>query len=522
MIGDDGILPSGWVRVKLEELGMGRTRSVDPAKHPDKEFELWSVPSFPSGDPEIQIGADIGSTKQHVEPGDVLLCKINPRINRVWVVERRHPFEQIASSEWIVFRNSEVEPLFLMHRLREGVFRDRLCADVSGVGGSLTRARPQTVKNLDITLPPIAEQRRIVAKIEVLQQRSRKARETLAEVGPLLEQYRQSLLAAAFRGDLTAAWRAARPDVEPASELLNRIRKGRRQKWEQAELAKYKAKGKPAPKAWRDRYKEPEPVDESELPELPDGWCWCRLGMLGCDPLNTVQTGPFGAQLHRNEFVASGVPVIAVGNLTGVGFTRKNLYFVNGIKAEQLSRYDVQARDVLFARSGATLGKVCVAPEFVRDWRMTGHILRARLNAEFVFPEFAVYALWGDPAVKTLVTKGIRGMTRPGYNTTLLNAIPLPLPPISEQQQILHVIENAFARIDNVVSVQAEADSNFTQLDQSILAKAFRGEMVPQDSSDEPASVLLERIRQQRAAQSEKRKRTLKDGRRKRKPEKQR
>ena len=82
-----------------------------------------------------------------------------------------------------------------------------------------------------------------MAKIEALQERSRRAREALAEVGPLLEQFRQSVLAAAFRGDLTADWRAAHPNVEPASELLRRIHAERRRRWEQAELAKYEAKG---------------------------------------------------------------------------------------------------------------------------------------------------------------------------------------------------------------------------------------------------------------------------------------
>ena len=73
--------------------------------------------------------------------------------------------------------------------------------------------------------------------------------------------------------------------------------------------------------------------------------------------------------------------------MTGVGFTEKNLYFVTPEKAEQLNRYDVQAGDLLFARSGATLGKVCVAPPFVDGWRMTGHILRARLNSHYILSE---------------------------------------------------------------------------------------------------------------------------------------
>ena len=150
--------------------------------------------------------------------------------------------------------------------------------DVAGASGhSNTHVPKEPCANIGLRVPPLAEQRRIVAKIEALQERSRRAREALSEVGPLLEQFRQSVLAAAFRGDLTADWRAAHPNVEPASELLQRIRAERRLRWEQAELAKYEAKGQKPPKNWKDNYKEPEPVDDSDLPGLPDGWRWVSL-----------------------------------------------------------------------------------------------------------------------------------------------------------------------------------------------------------------------------------------------------
>ena len=88
----------------------------------------------------------------------------------------------------------------------------------------------------------------------------------------LLEQYRQSVLAAAFRGDLTADWRKTHPDAEPASVLLDRIRLDRRRRWEAAELARMKSPLRDD--RWKARYPEPEPVDDSDLPELPEGWCW--------------------------------------------------------------------------------------------------------------------------------------------------------------------------------------------------------------------------------------------------------
>ena len=138
----------------------------------------------------------------------------------------------------------------------------------------------KTLSQIPLSIASLPEQRRIVAKIEALQERSRKARAALEAIPPLLEQFRQSVLAAAFRGDLTADWRAQHPDVEPASVLLDRIRAERRRRWEEAELAKMQAKGKmPKDEKWKERYKEPEPVDQTELPELPEGWWWATRGL---------------------------------------------------------------------------------------------------------------------------------------------------------------------------------------------------------------------------------------------------
>jgi type I restriction enzyme S subunit len=211
--------------------------------------------------------------------------------------------------------------------------------------------------------------------------------------------------------------------------------------------------------------------------------------------------------LHRDEFTASGVPVIAVGNLTGMGFTKDGLYFITKQKAEQLSRFEVQAGDVLFARSGATLGKVCVAPEFVDDWRMTGHILRGRLNQSYILPIYAVYALHGDPVVVGQVADNIRGVTRPGFNTSLLESIRLPLPPLNEQKEIVRRVSMLFTFADRIEQRIAATFKQTVFTTQSVLAKGFAGELVETEAElarregrdYEPASMLLERIAAERA-----------------------
>ena len=119
--------------------------------------------------PEIVKGSDIGSSKQKVEENDVLLCKINPRINRVWIVNIKKDNKQIASTEWIIITpGKNVNPKYLLWGLRSPYFRNLLTSNVSGVGGSLTRARPKEVMTYTFPLPPLSEQKRIVDRVESL------------------------------------------------------------------------------------------------------------------------------------------------------------------------------------------------------------------------------------------------------------------------------------------------------------------------------------------------------------------
>jgi len=391
-------LPSGWIKTTLSEVTSESKAKTEPSAFAAAPYiGLEHIESGNNRIHSVGTATDVKSTKNVFHCGDVLYGKLRPYLKKVC----RPTFDGVCSTDILVFpESSYLDNGYLLHFLSQQSTADYATQNSNGI--NLPRINPHILGEIEFPLPPLAEQRRIMAKIEAVQERSRRAREALSEVGPLLEQFRQSVLAAAFRGDLTADWRATHPNVEPASELLQRIRVEHRRRWEQAELAKYAAKGQKPPKNWNDKYEKPTTDNDSDMPKLPAGWAWCQLNLLGEDSLNTVQTGPFGAQLHHIEFTTEGVPVIAVGNLTGIGFTKEGLYFITEEKAKQLHRYDVQAGDILFARSGATLGKVCVAPSYVNDWRMTGHILRARLNRVFVVPEIVAFALWGDPVVKSL------------------------------------------------------------------------------------------------------------------------
>ncbi len=158
-----------------------------PGEYPDEVFDLYSIPAFDTGDPEVVAGRSIGSTKQLVRAGDVLLSRIVPHIRRSWVVGEPRGRRTIASGEWIVFRSERIRPRYLRHVLMGDSFHAQFMRTVSGVGGSLLRARPAHVANIEIPLPSLSEQRRIAEVLDRSETLRPKRRNALAQLDSLAQ-----------------------------------------------------------------------------------------------------------------------------------------------------------------------------------------------------------------------------------------------------------------------------------------------------------------------------------------------
>lgn len=198
---------------------------------------------------------------------------------------------------------------------------------------------------------------------------------------------------------------------------------------------------------------------------------------LGCDGDDSIQIGPFGAQLHKTEFVENGTPVLNVGNVWPDGLRLDYLDHVTEEKAHQLRRYSIKTGDLLFARSGATLGKVCLVPPKCDSWLMTGHLFRVRFDPERIFNQFAFAALRGSLQIQEQIFGQVRGATRPGYNTTLLGSVNLPVPPLAEQRRVVAELDALQAEVDPLKRLQAESGAELDALLPAILDKAFKGEL---------------------------------------------
>ncbi len=158
-------LPDGWRWVRLGNFMPKSVSSLDPVMTPNEIYNLYSIPAFDRGAPEVVCGSMVGSTKQVVLSGDVLLSKIVPHIRRAWAVRDNTNKKMIASTEWIIFRTNDADSDYLKYVLTDNNFHREFMNTTSGVGGSLLRARPALVAQIEIPLPSLLEQRRIAAAL---------------------------------------------------------------------------------------------------------------------------------------------------------------------------------------------------------------------------------------------------------------------------------------------------------------------------------------------------------------------
>ena len=323
-----------------------------------------------------------------------------------------------------------------------------------------------------------------MTKLEALQTRSRRTREALDAVPPLLEKLRQSILAAAFRGDLTKDWRAKHKDVEPASKLLERIRVERRKKWEEAELSKMRAKGKtPTDERWKAKYKEPEPVDATGLPELPDGWCWATVEELSTKVADGVHKKP--------HYVSSGIPFLTVKNLTaGPGISFDELHYVTEQDHEEfIKRTNPEHGDILISKDG-TLGVTrLIRTDATFSIFVSLALVKPVLRQMGEYLELAFLSPFFQERFKAT------GSGLLHIHLVDLRAAALPLAPLEEQVLVTARAQDALTLLDTQARRHAALLATGAMLDRAVLAKAFHGELVPQDPSDEPAEVMLTQLR---------------------------
>ena len=347
----------------------------------------------------------------------------------------------------------------------------------------------KTVERWATWLPPLPEQRRIVAEIEKQFTRLDVAVASLERVKANLKRARASVLKAAVEGRLVPTEaelaRAEGRDYEPASVLLERILEERERKHEEAqEGAKRKKK-----------YKPPVEPDTEGLPELPEGWAWASAEAvcLGVDS---------GTTPKAEHFVEDGgAPFIKVYNLTFTGaldFTVNPCFVDWGYHNAKMQRSVARPGDVLTNIVGPPLGKVSIVPPVRPIWNINQAIARFSMLPGVENAYLATY-LQSPVSQRWLQATARTTTSQVNLAITTCRKLPVPIPPYDEQTRIVGEVGRRTSVIDAITEAVSANLARCSRLRQSILKRAFEGKLVPQDPNDEPASELLARIQAEAA-----------------------
>jgi type I restriction enzyme S subunit len=282
--------------------------------------------------------------------------------------------------------------------------------------------------------------------------------------------------------------------LETGAQLLERILIERRRRWEEKQLAKFKEQAKTPPKDWRDKYPEPVKPKTADLPKLPEGWVWASLDMLG-----DIVSGVAKGTKRDPKIVVREVPYLRVANV------QRGFLDLSEVKTILATEYDIQELtlrdgDILFNEGGDRdqLGRGWVWRDEVPNCIHQNHVFRMRPYLPDIVPELVSHH--GNTFGKMwFQTAGKQTTNLASINMTILRGFPVPVAPHVEQQEILALLR---FQLDFLTQQEKSVELGLKQAEaqrQNILKAAFSGQLVPQDPNDEPASLLLERIRAERA-----------------------
>lgn len=468
-------LPVGWTNTILGNVLFESDEKFDPKDGVKKKYVgLEHIEKHAGVLNGYGNSGETLSTKNIFGKGDLLYGKLRPYLNKVVVVD----FDGVCSTDILVFKKNDfTSTQFLKYRLLCRDFVSYAQTNVSGV--QHPRVNLNTIKEFFLNLPPLAEQHRIVAKIEELFSDLDAGIASLKQAQAQLKTYRQAVLKYAFEGKLTAAWREQNKP-EPAEKLLAQIKVGATRR-----VAPTKRHGKSK------KPKEFPPLTEAELaelPELPEGWCWMKLGNLSMG----VEYG--SAKKSKEE---GKIPVIRMGNLQNGVIVWDDLVYTDD--EDEINQYFLRKDDVLFNRTNSPelVGKTAIY-KGERPAIFAGYLIRINQVSD-VDARYLNYFLNCHIAKNHGNRVKTDGVNQSNINGEKLGHYPFPLVSKEEQHQIVQEIESRLSVCDKLEESIKESLQKAEALRQSILKKAFEGKLVPQDPNDEPAEKLLERIRAERA-----------------------
>ena len=423
----------------------------------------------------------------HFSEGDVLFAKITPCMENGKAAVASNLINGLGcgTTELHVLRPKKgISPHYIYYYLFQESFRKDAALNMTGTSGQL-RVPISFVKKKEIPLPPLNEQRRIVAKLEMLLSKIDWCQKRLEKIPQIIKQFRELVLSMACDGRLTADWRERNKDLPNATEIVKNLYQQR------TSLVAKKADQEKLKIVYQ--YKE-----RNDGKYLPRNWTFVALNKL-CESFD------YGSS---NKSQPSGkIPVLRMGNIQDGKIDWEKLVYTSNEK--EIQKYTLKPKTVLFNRTNSPelVGKTAIyrgeTPAI-----FAGYLIRIN-NYPILDSDYLNYCLTTNYAKDFCLKEKTDGVSQSNINAQKLGKFEVPFCSLYEQQEIIRRVESLFKLADQLEKRYQKAKTYVDKLTQSILAKAFCGELVAQDPNDEPASILLEKIKKEKLenkAQEEKNK----------------
>ncbi len=499
-------IPDGWLLPTIGEIAdLNPPKPLQNALPPQNPVTFVPMPAVDAvsgviSRPETRLFSQVRKGYTAFREGDVIMAKITPCMEngKAAVVKDLVNGLGFGSTEFHVFRsNGSVVPEYLYHFVRQELFRKAAEVEMTGSVGQ-KRVPAEFLKQFAIPVPPLAEQKRIVAKVEELLGRVKVTKERLAKVSIILKRFRQAVLSAACSGRLTADWRETHLDFEDHQDLVERLYRQRSRQYEEL-CQSAKQFGLRCPR--KPSNLKPQ-IRQTEIDlDLPDSWFWTSLEDIASVQQYSMSSGPFGSMLGNKDYRPVGIPVIRGKNIQNGGFLFGNFVYVSEEKATELVRSIAHPGDIVVVAVGSS-GQTAIVPINLTKAVLSQNCNKITVDKSAAIPEFILLFLKIEIA-KNQIREKITDTARPFLSLTNLKKTLIAVPPLEEQYEIVRRVEAMFKLAEAVEKRVAAAAMRAEKLTQSILAKAFRGELVPTEAElarregrpYESASELLSRIK---------------------------
>lgn len=454
-------LPDGWRWETLEKVAEIGSRQLHPKREPEREFNYVALENVEAGTGRLigfspTPGSQIASNKYIFTDEHVLYGKLRPYLRKALLPE----FEGVSATDLLPLKPDPavIDRRFLWRWLLSPHILEYVVARQTGV--KMPRLRKGDLAGMPVPVPPLPDQHRLVEKLERLLSQSRTAREALDRIPPLMKTFRQSVLAKAFRGELTDR----NPNDEPASVLLERIREERRKKWEED----LRARGRDPRKA---KYVEPETPDTSGLPVLPEGWAWASVGQVG-EVVGGIQKTPARAP-KKNAY-----PYLRVANVRRGRLDLEEVHQFE-LREGELDKWRLLLGDVLVVEGNGSLseiGRCALWGGEMPDCVHQNHIIRVRLGSE-VTPSYLHHHLNSAEGQHSMAQVASSSSGLYTLSVSKVKWVLVPLAPIAEQRRITARLEELLVKSEFIDRATTKALRRAGVVEQAVLGRAFAGGM---------------------------------------------